>query len=77
MRGCLSSTSFAILVNGNAKGWIKASRGLRQGDLLSPFLFTLVVDVLSRMIFRAEERGLTERFLLGRCRAKVYFAVCG
>ncbi|RVW29047.1 hypothetical protein CK203_088908 [Vitis vinifera] len=26
MRGCLSSSSFAILVNGNAKGWVKASR---------------------------------------------------
>ena len=22
MRGCLSSTSFAVLVNGNAKGWV-------------------------------------------------------
>ncbi|RVW20591.1 hypothetical protein CK203_115257 [Vitis vinifera] len=31
MRGCLSSVSYAILVNGNAKGWVKASRGLRQG----------------------------------------------
>ena len=71
MRGCLSSISFAILVNGSAKGVIKASRGLRQGDPLSPFLFTLVVDVLSRMIFRAEERGLTEGFLVGRYRTKV------
>ena len=71
MRGCLTSTSFAILVNGSAKGWIKASKGLRQGDPLSPFLFTLVVDFLSRMIFRAEERGLAEGFLVGRYRTKV------
>ena len=33
MRDCLSSVSYAILVNGNAKGWVKASRELRQGDL--------------------------------------------
>ncbi|RVW32138.1 putative ribonuclease H protein [Vitis vinifera] len=64
-KGCLSSSSFAILVNGNAKGWVKASRGLRQGDPLSPFLFTLVADVLSRMLFRAEETGLTEGLPLG------------
>ena len=25
MKGCLSSISFAILVNGNAKGWVKAT----------------------------------------------------
>ena len=35
MRGCLSLVSYAILVNGNAKEWVKASRGLRQGDPLS------------------------------------------
>ena len=44
MRGCLSSVSYAILVNGNAKGWVKASRGLRQSDPLSPFLFTIVAE---------------------------------
>ncbi|RVX20266.1 Transposon TX1 uncharacterized 149 kDa protein [Vitis vinifera] len=71
MRGCLSWVSYAILVNENAKGWVKASRGLRQGDPLSSFLFTVVADVLSRMMLRAEERSLLEGFKVGRNRTRV------
>ena len=71
MKGCLSSMSFFVLVNGIAKGWIKATRGLRQGDPLSPFLFTTVVDALSRMMIRAKERGLFEGFTVGRDGSRV------
>ncbi|RVW89782.1 putative mitochondrial protein [Vitis vinifera] len=71
MRGCLSTVSFAVLVNGNAKGWVKAFKGLRHGDPLSPFLFTLVADVLSRMLLRAEERNLLEGFRVGKNRTRV------
>ena len=66
MRGCLSTVSFVVLVNGNTKGWVKASRGLRQGDPLSHFLFTLVADILSRMLLRVEERNSLEGFRVGR-----------
>ena len=71
MRGCLSMVSYVVLVNGNTKGWVKASRGLRQGDPLSPFLFTTVADVLSRMLLRAEERSLLEGFRVSRNRTRV------
>ena len=50
---------------------VKASRGLRQGDPLSPFLFTIVADVLSRMLLRAEERNALEGFRVGRNRTRV------
>ncbi|RVW80650.1 hypothetical protein CK203_044356 [Vitis vinifera] len=44
---------------------------LDEGDPLSPFLFTLVADVLSRLMIRAEETGITEGFLVGRDRTRV------
>ena len=71
MSGCLSLVSYAVLVNGSTKGWVKASRGLRQGDPLSLFLFTLVADVLSRMLLRVEERNMLEGFRVGRNRTRV------
>ena len=63
--GCLSSSSFAVIVNGKPRSWFKGQRGLRQGDPLSPFLFTLVVDVLSRLVSRAVDNGLVKGLVVG------------
>ncbi|XP_062089071.1 uncharacterized protein LOC133795633 [Humulus lupulus] len=65
MQGCLSSTSFSVFLNGRPRGKFKGSRGLRQGDSLSPFLFTLVVDVLGRMIDRAKSSLAYRGFTVG------------
>lgn len=35
-----------VVVNGSPSMHFKAPRGLRQGDSLSPFLFTIVVESL-------------------------------
>jgi hypothetical protein len=46
----LSTASTRILVNGHPRRSMNHSRGLRQGDPLSPLLFILVMDVLSSLI---------------------------
>ncbi|GJR37695.1 putative RNA-directed DNA polymerase, eukaryota, reverse transcriptase zinc-binding domain protein [Tanacetum coccineum] len=54
---CVTSTSFSISLNGNIHGYFKGKRGLRQGDPLSPYLFTLVMEVLTLMLRRRVNRS--------------------
>ncbi|KAL5577599.1 hypothetical protein UlMin_019298 [Ulmus minor] len=66
MRGCISSANFSIMINGKPRGRFGASRGLRQGDPLSPFLFILVADILGRMMDKAVRIGEVKGFKVGR-----------
>ena len=55
--GCISSTSFAILINGSASARFNITRGIRQGCPLSPLLFLIVMEGLSRLIASAKRNG--------------------
>nr|GEV40624.1 hypothetical protein [Tanacetum cinerariifolium] len=49
---CVASTSFSMSVNGSLHGFFKGRRGLRQGDPLSLYLFTLVMEILTIVLKR-------------------------
>ena len=47
---CITTGSYSILVNGEPKGMIKPSRGLRQRDPLSPYLFLFCAKGLNALL---------------------------
>jgi len=54
---CITTVSFSVLINGAASPFFHAERGLRQGCPLSPLLFLLVAEGLSRAILEAKAQG--------------------
>jgi hypothetical protein len=45
--------------------FLRSSREVRQGDPLSPFLFVIVMEALSRMITTAIDNGRLSGFSVG------------
>ncbi|GAU50559.1 hypothetical protein TSUD_180290 [Trifolium subterraneum] len=62
----LHSTRLYVLVNGKSIGFFKCTRGVRQGDPLSPLLFCIAEDVLSHSISKALQDGELQPMVLCR-----------
>lgn len=54
---CISSSQMAILINGNPTYFFEPTCGVRQGDLISPYLFILGMRFLSLLINRQTKLG--------------------
>jgi len=53
----IKSSTFSILVNGSPSEPFSPTQGIRQGDPLSPFLFVILMEGLSRLICKAKANG--------------------
>ena len=60
---CIRSVTYSIMLNGQPHGLITPTRGLRQGDSLSPYLFLLVTEGLNalfkQVVCGGEIRGVS------------------
>lgn len=44
----ISNNWYSILINGHTQGFFKSSRGVKQGDPLSPALFIIIAECITR-----------------------------
>lgn len=63
---CISSVNFDLLLSGKSVAKFNPKRGLRQGDPLSPYLFIMVADDLSRMLISEVNEGNIKGIKLAR-----------
>ena len=71
IRNLFDSSRVSILVNGSPTEEFHPTRGLRQGDPLSPLLFNLIGEALSCLINAAHDKGLFEGVTIAGCPDKI------
>ena len=50
IRSCVTGARFSISINGGLVRYFKGARGVRQDDPLSPYIFVIAINVLSKML---------------------------
>lgn len=67
----LANNWYSVLVNGKSQGFFTSSRGLKQGDPLSPTLFIIAAEVLSRGLNKLHEDGRYKGYGLPKWSPKI------
>lgn len=70
---CISTPKFSVLLNAAPYGYFSSQRGLRQGDPMSPALFTILADLLSRLLAREEVVGRLNGVKVSRSSPKITY----
>lgn len=52
---CISTAKYSVVMNGSSFGYFKGQKGIRQGDPISPYIFVLCMEILTRMLTTATE----------------------
>lgn len=63
---CMPSVQYTLLVNGSLSKSFKPSKGLRQADPLSPYLFLMSATILSISLQKVESSRLIDGVKVGR-----------
>ena len=67
IKGCLESSRASVIVNGSPSKEFNVSKGVRQGDPLSPFLFVIAMEGLNVAMKAAISKGLFKGVNIPNC----------
>ncbi|XP_062118717.1 uncharacterized protein LOC133832382 [Humulus lupulus] len=71
---CLRGSSYSLVLNGRIQGKFKGGKGLRQGDPISPLLFVIVMEYLTRLLIKA---SMDNRFRFHpMCKSLTLISLC-
>ena len=63
---CITTVSYSFLINKEVLGSVIPSLGIRQGNPISPYLFILCAEVLSRLCRKAQTNMEMARIIVAR-----------